>query len=65
MRLNARQHYLHLCSVAVEEFDKAPELHDLMSNEFCQLYRAIKMHELDEFLSVVSPWEREHLLLSV
>ena len=50
---------------AVEEFDKAPELHALLSDEFCKLYRAIKMHELEEFLSVVSPWEREHLLLTV
>jgi glutamine synthetase len=36
-----------------------------LGREFCQIYTAIKVQEIDEFLQVISPWEREHLLLNV
>jgi glutamine synthetase len=29
------------------------------------LYVAVKRHEYKEFQQVISPWEREHLLLNV
>ncbi|MEM6390482.1 MAG: glutamine synthetase family protein [Pseudomonadota bacterium] len=33
--------------------------------EFCRVYNAVKSLEYDGFLQVISPWEREHLLLNV
>ena len=38
---------------------------ELLGEEFCKLYSAIKRSESDEFLQVISPWERDHLLLNV
>ncbi len=46
-------------------FEVAPKIHEILGPEFCQLYMAIKRAEHDEFLSVISPWEREHLMLNV
>ena len=46
-------------------FDGAPELAEIMGEEFCRVYKAIKRHEAEAFLEVISPWEREHLLLNV
>ena len=50
---------------AIDEFGDVPELQEILSQEFSDLYKAIKLHELEEFLRVISPWEREHLLLTV
>lgn len=38
---------------------------DVLGDEFCTLYEAVKRNEYKEFLQVISPWEREHLLLNV
>ena len=38
---------------------------DVLGEEFCTVYLAIKRQEVEEFLQVISPWEREHLLLNV
>ncbi|WP_415183122.1 glutamine synthetase family protein [Phaeovulum sp.] len=40
-------------------------LTDLLGPEFCNVYQAVKRNEHKEFLQVISPWEREHLLLNV
>jgi glutamine synthetase len=45
------------------EDDKA--LWDALGTEFCQVYDSVKRNEYKEFLQVISPWEREHLLLNV
>ena len=38
---------------------------DVLGERFCAIYEAVKTAEYDEFLQVISPWEREHLLVSV
>jgi glutamine synthetase len=38
---------------------------DALGPEFCKVYTAVKSLEYSEFLQVISPWEREHLLLNV
>lgn len=38
---------------------------DVLGPEFCTVYEAVKRNEYKEFLQVISPWEREHLLLNV
>jgi len=52
-------------SVALELFSSSPDLDNLLGEEFCTLYRSIKHQESEAFLQVISPWEREHLLLNV
>ena len=52
-------------SRALELFSDIPELEELLGTEFCNLYRAVKSQESDAYLQVISPWEREHLLLNV
>ena len=37
----------------------------LLGEPFCETYSRIKHLEVDEFNHVISPWEREHLLLNV
>ncbi len=50
---------------ALDLFNESPELNELLGNDFCKLYSAVKRQESDAFLQVISPWEREHLLLNV
>jgi glutamine synthetase len=40
-------------------------LREVLGPEFCSVYEAVKRNEYKEFLQVISPWEREHLLLNV
>ncbi|WP_299190901.1 glutamine synthetase family protein [uncultured Litoreibacter sp.] len=37
----------------------------LLHPDFVRVYSIVKAAEYDEFLQVISPWEREHLLLNV
>lgn len=41
------------------------EIADVLGPDFCRVYIAVKQLEYSEFLHVISPWEREHLLLNV
>ncbi|MFK7874675.1 MAG: glutamine synthetase family protein [Paracoccaceae bacterium] len=50
---------------ALDLFDAATALHDILGPEFARVYSIVKRAEHDEFLGVISPWEREHLLLNV
>ena len=50
---------------ALEGFEKDDGLTELLGRSFCEVYRTLKAHEAEAFLEVISPWEREHLLLSV
>jgi glutamine synthetase len=50
---------------AVEEFKACAPLKEVLGSEFSELYSAVKQHEYDEYMRVISPWEREHLLLNV
>ena len=50
---------------AVDELNRCEALCDVLGKNFCDLYAAVKIHEFEEFMRVISPWEREHLLLNV
>ncbi|SNY90183.1 glutamine synthetase [Cohaesibacter sp. ES.047] len=45
--------------------EKNTQLHDLLGPDFVNVYSKIKLDESEEFNQVISPWEREHLLLTV
>jgi glutamine synthetase len=50
---------------ALDLFEECPEITAVLGNDFCRLYKAIKRYEVETFLQVISPWERDHLLLNV
>lgn len=50
---------------ALDELDRNDAIRDVLGQQFCHVYKAIKKQEVEEFLQVISPWEREHLLLNV
>jgi len=50
---------------ALDLFDGATELHEVLGPDFARVYSIVKRAEYEEFLQVISPWEREHLLMNV
>ena len=50
---------------ALDLFEAAEELHEILGPEFARVYSIVIRTEYEEFLQVISPWEREHLLLNV
>ena len=50
---------------SLDLFDAAERMHEVMHPEFARVFSIVKRTEYDEFLQVISPWEREHLLLNV
>ena len=46
-------------------FEQCEELVDLFGAKFVETYRAVKQAEFETFMNVISPWEREYLLLNV
>lgn len=50
---------------ALDLFDQSDKLRQALGHEFCEVYSAVKSLEYNAFLQVISPWEREHLLLNV
>ncbi|HSH97695.1 MAG: glutamine synthetase family protein [Methylophilaceae bacterium] len=52
-------------SEALRVLENAKPLHDVLGKNFIDVYLAVKETEHDEFMRVISPWEREHLLMHV
>ena len=50
-------------SSAMELLEQSEVMPILMGNRFLQVYIAIKTHEYNRYFEVISPWEREFLLL--
>src|SRR5690554_2217056 len=50
---------------AVELFEADEALRGILGSAFVTTYAAIKKAEFETFMEVISPWEREYLLLNV
>lgn len=50
---------------AVELFEADEALREILGASFVSTYAAIKKAEFETFMEVISPWEREYLLLNV
>ncbi|MBY6046416.1 glutamine synthetase family protein [Vannielia litorea] len=50
---------------ALELFDAEAALKEVLGDAFAEVYLAVKRLEYKGFMQVISPWEREHLLLNV
>ena len=51
--------------LAMAEMKKNTAIRKVLGKEFIELYLAVKDLEYETFSQVISPWEREHLLLRV
>jgi glutamine synthetase len=52
-------------SDAIDLLEEDAAMVEVLGPDFVALYAAVKRHEYKEFQQVISPWEREHLLLNV
>ena len=50
---------------AVDLFEDDKDLREVLGESFVTTYAAIKRAEFETFMEVISPWEREYLLLNV
>lgn len=50
---------------ALDWLRRDDDLREVLGEEFITVYTEIKEIEFEEFMEVISPWEREHLLLHV
>jgi len=50
---------------ALDMMEEDTALCDVIGLDFVKVYVSVKRNEYKEFLQVISPWEREHLLLNV
>ncbi len=50
---------------ALDLFESDEEIAELLGEDFVGIYSAIKREEFETFMKVISPWEREFLLLNV
>jgi len=50
---------------ALQTLRAEDKLRTVLGERFIDVYAAIKDLEHQEFMTVISPWEREHLLLHV
>jgi len=51
--------------IALDALERASPLHEVLGEDFVRLFIEVKRGEADAFLEVISPWEREYLLLNV
>jgi glutamine synthetase len=51
--------------VALDALERAKALHPVLGEDFVKLFVEVKRAEAEAFLEVISPWEREYLLLNV
>lgn len=49
----------------LKQLDLFPEVREVLGEEFCKMYQHTKFREFEDYLKVISSWEREHLLLNV
>ena len=51
--------------MALDSLDKAKKLREVLGLDFISVFNEVKRAEAEAFLKVISPWEREYLLLNV
>jgi glutamine synthetase len=61
MRYQLPRHLLD----AISRFRHSQDMRDLLGAAFVDLYSDVKASEHDAYQQVISPWERQHLLLNV
>jgi len=52
-------------SASIARLESADQLHRILGDRFMRVYAALKREEYQHYFQVISPWEREYLLLNV
>lgn len=52
-------------AVALDTMSESVAMREVLGSGFMDVYESVKRNEYAEFQQVISPWEREHLLLNV
>ncbi len=55
----------HSMLAAIERLEASKEMAEVLGEQFIDLFAKVKRAEHDAFMTVISPWERQHLLLNV
>ena len=55
------RHWYH----SLQRLADCKQLSEILGDSFVKIYVAVNEAEFDNFLNIISPWEREHLLLKV
>ena len=55
----------HYRLLGVDLFEADDDMREMLGAGFVSTYTAIKRAEFETFMEVISPWEREFLLLNV
>ena len=50
---------------SLDRIKNCAELHEVLGKDFVKMFAAVKEWELGEYNAVISPWERQYLLLNV
>jgi len=50
---------------ALDLMAESQPMHEMLGADFLAVYESVKRNEYKEFLQVISPWERQHLLMNV
>ena len=50
---------------AVTALENSENVQQILGEQFVRIYSAIKRTEYEQYFQVISPWEREYLLLNV
>jgi glutamine synthetase len=51
--------------VGLDNMKNSQPIRNVLGDDFVSLYVSLKEYEYDDFDRKITPWEREHLLLSV
>lgn len=65
MSTKARSSCRAACSKPCRCSKSEPSFDEVFSAEFIAIYGGVKRGEFETFMQVISPWEREYLLLNV
>jgi glutamine synthetase len=61
MRYQLPRHLLD----AIQKFRASDHMREILGEDFVDLFSDVKTSEHDAYQQVISPWERQHLLLNV
>ena len=51
--------------IALDKLENSQSMHEVLGERFVKLFAEVKRAEAEAFLDVISPWERQYLLLNV
>ena len=50
---------------SIDAFSSSEAMRKVLGDSFVDMYAGIKQKEYEQFQEIITPWEREHLMLNV